>query len=186
MAEQAEVTLARALKLKNRLAGRLAKIDSDFESYNSVPSGTDRPDLKIVYAERSRVVARLIDLKLAISVANQPMQRTILELGEAGKSLVALLTKTSTKHGKILEGYHSTEIEYSAQFRKGDIDREVRRLEVVIDRLQEQLDGFNHRTVIGIQCGFASRDRGDTPSTGGVSEQAWCRRACAILVPSSG
>jgi hypothetical protein len=165
MPEQAEVTLARALKLKNRLAGRLAKIDSDFETYNSVASGTDRPDLKIVYAERGRVVARLIDLKLAISVANQPMQRTILELGEV-KSLVALLSKTSTKHGKIVEGYHGTEVDFSAQFRKGDIDREVRRLEVVIDRLQEQLDGFNHRTVIGIDADLLREIEATPPPPG--------------------
>src|SRR6516164_8760460 len=56
MAERAEITLARALKLKNRLAGRLAKLDSDFENYNSLPAGTDRPDLKGLYAERNTLV----------------------------------------------------------------------------------------------------------------------------------
>jgi len=151
MAERVEITLARALKLKNRLAGRLAKLDSDFENYNSLPTGTDRPDLKILYAERNRLVTQLIALKVALNTVNQPMQRTIFELGEA-KSLVALLTKTSTKHGKVVEHYHDNPIEYTAQFRKGDIDREVRRLEVVIDRLQEQLDAFNYRTGLGIDA----------------------------------
>jgi hypothetical protein len=165
MAERVEITLARALKLKNRLAGRLAKLDNDFEHYNSLPAGTDRPDLKALYAERSTLVARFIELKVALNVANQPMQRTIFELGEA-KSLVALLTKTSTKHGKIIEGYHGTEIEYAAQFRKGDIDREVRRLEVVIDRLQEQLDAFNHRTLIGIDSDLLREIEATPPPPG--------------------
>jgi hypothetical protein len=165
MAEQVEITLARALKLKNRLAGRLAKLDTDFENYNSLPAGTDRPDLKLLYAERNTLVARLIELKVALNVANQPMQRTIFELGEA-KSLVALLTKTSTKHGKVVEGYHGTEIEYTAQFRKGDIDREVRRLEVVIDRLQEQLDAFNHRTLIGIDADLLREIEATPPPPG--------------------
>ncbi len=151
MPELVEITLARALKLKNRLAGRLAKLDSDFEKYNSVPAGTDRPDLKALYADRNKLVARLIELKIALNAANQSMQRTIFELGEA-KSLVALLTKTSTNHGKVVEGYHGTEIDYIAQFRKADVDREVRRLEVTIDRLQEQLDAFNHQTLIGIDA----------------------------------
>jgi hypothetical protein len=151
MAERAEITLARALKLKNRLAGRLAKLDSDFENYNSLPAGTDRPDLKMHYVERNALVGRLVELKLALNAANQPMQRTIFELGEA-KSSVALLTRTSTKHGKVVEGYHGNEIEYTAQFRKGEIDRDVRRLEVVIDRLQEQMDAFNHRTIISIDA----------------------------------
>ncbi len=149
MVERVEITLARALKLKNRLAGRLAKLDSDFETYNSLPAGTDGPNITALYAERNELVARLIELKLALNLANQPMQRTIFELGEA-KSLVALLSKTSTKHGKVVESYHGSEVEYVAQFRKRDIDLEVRRLETVIDRLQEELDRFNHRTPIGI------------------------------------
>jgi hypothetical protein len=166
MAEQVEVTLARTLKLKNRLAGRLAKLDDDFENYNSVAAGTDRPDLKIVYAERNLLVARLIDLKIALNTANQPMQRVIFDLGEA-KSLVALLSRTSTKHGKLVEGYHGIEVEYSAQFRKGDVDREVRRLEVHIDRLQEQLDAFNHRTTITLDAALLAEIEA-TPPTPGV------------------
>ncbi len=165
MPEQAEITLARALKLKNRLAGRLAKLDTDFESYNSLPAGTDRPDLKVVYADRNKLVARLLELKVALNASNQPMQRTIFELGEA-KSLVALLAKTSTKHGKIVEGYHGTEVDYTAQFRKGDIDREVRRLEAVIDRLQEQLDSFNHRTLISIDADMLREIEATPPPPG--------------------
>jgi hypothetical protein len=165
MAEQVEITLARALKLKNRLAGRLAKLDSDFENYNSLPAGTDRPDLKVLYAERNALVGRLIELKIALNAVNQPMQRTIFELGEA-KSLVALLTRTSTKHGKVIEGYHGNEVEYTAQFRKGDVDREVRRLEVVIDRLQEQLDAFNYRTVIGIDADLLGEIEATPPPPG--------------------
>jgi hypothetical protein len=165
VAEQIEITLARALKLKNRLAGRLAKLDSDFENYNSLPAGTDRPDLKVLYVERNALVGRLIELKLAINAANQPMQRTIFELGET-KSLVALLTRTNTKHGKVVEGYHGTEVEYTAQYRKGDVDREVRRLEVVIDRLQEQLDTFNHRMLIRIDADLLSEIESTPPPPG--------------------
>ena len=62
MAEQGDITLARALKFKNRLAGRLAKLDNDFESYNSLPAGTDRPDLKALYAERNKLVSQLAAL----------------------------------------------------------------------------------------------------------------------------
>ena len=35
----AEITLAKALKVKNRLTGRLAKVQSDIQAYNSVPAG---------------------------------------------------------------------------------------------------------------------------------------------------
>jgi hypothetical protein len=35
----AEITLPRALKIKNRLTGRLAKFQADIQAYNSVPEG---------------------------------------------------------------------------------------------------------------------------------------------------
>jgi hypothetical protein len=148
-----EITLAKALKLKNRLAGRLAKIDSDLQSYNSVQVGSDQPDIRGLYAERAVLVARLIDLKVAIQTANVPRQRTICEMGEQ-KSLIALLSKLNTKHGSSVEGYAGTEVEWIAQFRKGEIDREVLRIEREIDRLQDALDEFNHRTVIAVDAGL--------------------------------
>jgi len=35
----AEITLAKALKVKNRLTGRLAKVQADIQTFNSVPAG---------------------------------------------------------------------------------------------------------------------------------------------------
>lgn len=166
MAERVEVTLARALKLKNRLAGRLAKLDRDFETYNSVLAGADRLDMRALYAERSKLAALLIELKVVLNATNQPVQRTIFQLGEL-KSLVALLTRTSTKHGTVVEGYQGTEVEYVAQFRKADVDREVRRLEVDIDRLQEQLDAFNHRTTILLDTALLNEIEATPPPPGG-------------------
>jgi hypothetical protein len=163
--ERTEISLAKALKLKNRLAGRLAKLDGDLENYNSVPAGSDQPDIKSIYAERSKMIAHLVELKVAINAANQPIQRTIFQLGEL-KSLVALLTKMSTKHGTIVESYHGAEIQYVAQFRKVDVDREVRRLEVEIDRIQDQLDTFNHNTLIGIDAALLSQIEATPPVAG--------------------
>ena len=149
MAELATVTLAKALKLKNRLAGRLAKIDSDLQNYNSVPAGSDQPDIRTIYEGRKTLVGQLVELKVAINAANQSSQRTIFRLGEL-KSQVALLGKMSTKHGNVLEEYARTQVQYIAQFRKVDVDRAVRELEVEIDRLQEELDAFNYRTTISL------------------------------------
>ena len=35
----AQITLAKALKIKNRLVGRLAKVQADIQAFNSVPEG---------------------------------------------------------------------------------------------------------------------------------------------------
>lgn len=35
----AQITLAKALKIKNRLVGRLAKVQADIQAFNSIPEG---------------------------------------------------------------------------------------------------------------------------------------------------
>jgi hypothetical protein len=166
MAGVASLTLAKALKLKNRLAGRLAKVDNDLESYNSVLAGSDHPNIKGIYEDRQKLVAQLIELKVAINSANQVAQRTIFRLGEL-KSQVALLGKMSTKHGTVVEHYHSTPTQYVAQLRKVDVDREVRRLEVEIDRVQEELDAFNYRTTINLDAELLRSIEAVPPVVGG-------------------
>lgn len=166
MAEQATLTLAKALKLKNRLAGRLAKLDSDLESYNSVIAGSDQPNIRAIYEERRGLVTQLVEIKVAINAANQPAQRTIFRLGEL-KSQIALLGKMSTKHGTMVEGFAGTHLQYVAQFRKVDVDRLVRELEVEIDRLQEELDAFNYRTTISLDAELLRSVEAVPPVTGG-------------------
>lgn len=166
MAEEATLTLAKALKLKNRLAGRLAKVDSDLENYNSVLAGSDQPDIRAIYEGRRALVAQLIELKVAINAANQPIQRTIFRLGEL-KSEIALLGKLSTKHGTVVEGYAGVQTQYVAHFRKADVDRRVRELEVEVDRLQEELDAFNYRTTISLDAGLLRSVEAVPPVSGG-------------------
>jgi hypothetical protein len=144
------INLAKALKVKNRLAGRVAKLTQDVQTYNCTQEGADRLDVPALYEERQAVVARLTDLKLAVSTANAPVQRTIYELAEL-KALVALLNGLNTQHGQVVEGYPvAGAVTYVAQLRKADVDREVRRCEAEIDRLQDRLDAFNQATTVSV------------------------------------
>jgi predicted nucleic acid-binding Zn-ribbon protein len=143
------INLAKALKLKNRLAGRISKLDADIQAYNSVAEGKERLDVPALIEERSALIRRMVDLKVAISEANRPIQRAIFELAEL-KAQIDLLSKLNTQHGPAVEGFSGTVVQYTAQLRKGTVDREVRRLEGEIDRLQDRLDAFNHETTIAI------------------------------------
>jgi predicted nucleic acid-binding Zn-ribbon protein len=144
-----EINLAKALKVKNRLAGRIAKLDADIKAYNSVPEGKEQLDVKNLIAIRDELVRRLIDLKVAINATNQPVQRLIYELAEF-KAKAELFSKLNTQHGTVVEGFSGTSVNYIAQFRKETVDREVRLLEREIDRIQDRLDSFNHETTITI------------------------------------
>ena len=165
MAETATLTLAKALKLKNRMAGRIARLDEDLKNYNSVLAGSDRPDVARIYEERRALVAMLVELKTAINAANHSVQRVIYELGEF-KSLTAILSGLNVKHGTVVEGYSGTQAQYVAGFKKWDVDRMVRQLETEIDRRQDQLDEFNHRTIISLDAAMIAAIEAVPPNSG--------------------
>jgi len=150
MSDTVVVPICRALKLKNRMAQHLRELDELIVSYNSLPVGQVEYDVRQLLRQRLELAMRLVAVKTTISQANQPIQKTIFEMAEC-KSLVAMLKRVSTKHGPVVEGYQSVRLDYSAQLRKADVDREVRKVEKEIDRLQDELDRFNYQTSVAIE-----------------------------------
>src|SRR5262249_53711792 len=150
MENRVEISLAKALKLKNRLAGRVAQLSQDIKTYNSRQEGAEAVDVQRRYAERAELVARLGDLKTAISHANQPGQQVIYTLAER-KALLALLGELNTQHGAVSH-YHQAAVNFVAQIRKEQVDQERLRLEREVDALQEQLDRFNQLTTLRVNA----------------------------------
>jgi hypothetical protein len=145
----AEITLAKALKVKNRLAGRLAKVQADIQAYNSVPEGqADQVNVPALLKAREELVGALVSLKAAVNDANREVQRDIYLLAEK-KAAAQFLAGLDTRHGPQPAAYPGTaEVRYVAALKKADVDALVLRLEKEIDRLQDKLDQFNHaRTV---------------------------------------
>ena len=144
-----DITLAKALKVKNRLAGRLAKVQADIQAYNSVPDGqAEQVDVPALLQTREELVGALVSLKTAINEANREAQRDIYDLAEK-KATAQFLGGLNTRHGPQPAVYpHTGEVHYVAALKKSDVDALVARLEKQIDRLQDKLDQFNHaRTV---------------------------------------
>lgn len=144
-----QINLSRALKLKNRVVHRLGQLDNLITRYNSAPEDNQEYDVRELYEARASLAGRLVELKAAISRANQPVQSLIFELAEL-KSLIAMLGRIDTKNGPVAEGYSATRVVYVAQFRRAEVDREIRRVEREIDRIQNELDQFNYRTLIAV------------------------------------
>jgi hypothetical protein len=140
-----EVTLAKALKVKNRLAGRLAKVQADIQAYNSVPEGqAGQVNVPALMKTREQLVAGLVSLKTAINEANRAAQREIYDLAEK-KATAQFLAGVNTRHGPQPAVYpNTTEVHYVAALKKADVDDLVVRLEKEIDQLQDRLDQFNH------------------------------------------
>jgi len=141
----AEITLAKALKIKNRLTGRLAKVQADIQAFNSVPEGqAGQVNVPALMKTREELVGALVSLKTAINVANQDIQRDIYDLAEK-KATAQFLAGVNTRHGPQPAVYpNTTEVSYVAALKKADVDALVAGLEKDIDQLQDRLDQFNH------------------------------------------
>ena len=141
----AEITLSKALKIKNRLTGRLAKVQADLQAYNSVPQGqADQVNVPVLMQAREELVGALVGLKAAINDANREAQRDIYDLAEK-KATAQFLAGLNTRHGPQPPVYPSTiEVIYVAALKKAEVDGLVAGLEKEIDQLQDRLDQFNH------------------------------------------
>jgi hypothetical protein len=146
-----KISLAKALKMKNRLAGRLTKVQTDIHAYNSVPEGqADQVNVLALMKVRDELVEALIALKTAISDANRPAQRDIYALAEK-KATIAFLAGVNTRHGVQPAVYPNTgEVKYVAALKKADVDALQATLEKDIDALQDKLDHFNHAQMIEV------------------------------------
>jgi hypothetical protein len=147
----AQITLAKALKIKNRLTGRLAKVQADIQLFNSVPVGqADQVNVSALMQTREELVGALVSLKTAINDANRETQRDIYALAE-NKATAQFLAGVTTRHGPQPPVYPATiEVNYVAALKKADVDGLVARLENEIDQLQDRLDQFNHVHVIEV------------------------------------
>ena len=143
-----KITMAKALKLKNRFAGRIARLQEEIITYNSVQDGQERPDVNEMLKFLDRLVENLSCLKFAIYNANMKVQRTIFDLAER-KSRLTWLQMLNTRNGTFNE-YGDTPTSYTATLRKTDVDKMTSALEQEVDRLQDTLDKFNHTTEIEV------------------------------------
>jgi hypothetical protein len=151
MANIEAITLAKALSVKNRLAGRLSQARSNVETYNCVQAGQRDGQTLDVRAELDRyrkLQEALVAVKAAIQRANVPVYEEILRLGEI-KSTVKMLSDLNTKQGKEAQ-YGGIEFNYDSVIRKPEVLEMIRKLEGEIDTIQDRLTQFNASTRVEI------------------------------------
>jgi hypothetical protein len=146
-----KITLSKALKLKNKLVEEFNTTLSDVTRYNS----TDVDETSIINASESyekakQVQTELINLKTQIHSASAPVRSKIFELGET-KSLLGTFKHLTTRSGVVKEsGYSGSGLvrTYAASIDELTKRAEIKRLEVLIETLQDELDVFNASTLI--------------------------------------
>ena len=159
-----KITLAKALKLKNRFANKITETSRSIHDYNSVIEGKERPvDINALIQKREKLVDALINLKTAISYANAPVQKTIYLLAEL-KGDVSFLRGIDTSSGKQMKSgiwgsddkFYNTEAVLDYATVKGLIEE----TEASIDANQDVLDKHNHTVELDVDDEMFSLLRG--------------------------
>ena len=125
------MTLAKALKCKNRLTQKIGKVSGDISSFNSHPAEATSPvDVKALYKTRKELVTKLSELKIKIIIANSGIWESIIRIAEA-KGEIVFWQRVSVLDGKsfLSGGYRDTELlDYAAEFKKPEVDAMVSEL----------------------------------------------------------
>lgn len=152
----ANISLSKALKYRKRVQAAIAKVSADIQTSNVVTALEGKEpkwevDPKQLMVKHALFVQHLIDLEVMLNAANVKIQGKIIKLREL-KGFVGLLKKIPTDHGPQLR-YYGGDVPATvshAAYRKNDIDEMVRKTELEIDSIQDELDAFNATTKIDL------------------------------------
>ena len=143
--------LAKALKVKNKLAGEIAKSKAIVGNHNSRQGKQEQVyDSAKEYQILEEKVERIAKLKASIAVTNSPVWHLIFILPEL-KGLVTMLAQLNTTNGTVVQGGSwgddsPKETEFVAAIKRGEADILIAKLEARIEAVQEELDRFNFTT----------------------------------------
>jgi hypothetical protein len=141
-----EITLARALKYKNRLVGKIAAVADTIKRKNSIIKGAEREvDIDDLAALRVKLIKNLVQLKTEINQANGPIISDIFQIAEL-KSEIVFLNNIDTNHGKANREYYrdAEPIEFKASMRFNEVEALKTAANKEIDSIQEKIDKHNH------------------------------------------
>ena len=150
------ISLAKALKVKNRLVGELSNLQNVARQHNALPvesRGEKSVRLDKVWSDLQKVSNRLVELKSKIAVATAGIAPLLVDLAET-KGTIAFLESLPVKEGKedtqIGYGVNSSlkTVVWDSFINEDAKNRIVKENKNRIDSLQDQIDEFNAVTKI--------------------------------------
>ena len=142
------MTIAQALKEKNKKVATVQTLWARIQKYNSISEGSERPyDIEETYASLKSEIDSLVRIKTAIHSASAPVREDIFRLSEL-KSTIQQIRMVSTTRGTYRDRFSESALVQTAVFGVDWQDSEIERLEKEIEEIQEKLDHFNHTITI--------------------------------------
>ena len=152
--ESTKMTVARALKEKERIARKLAKAKELFASANCVRADEDREiDIKETYASMRDLQRRYVAIKRAIAVANAGISPSLVEM-LAVRAELAFYTNLRCKESEMSEELtqcngderpvrRRVKIVYDTFLNAKAREEMIETLTKRLDDLQDEVDNFN-------------------------------------------
>lgn len=138
--------LYQALKEKNKIIGKINELTLLLQSKNStLKTNPSNFDLDQILAELEAEKQSLVSLKTRIYNTNMPIQHKIFILAEL-KTEVKFWSGLNTKEGVEYDRYSKETFEYAAHFNEVFVRNKKEELQKEIEKVQEELDYFNHVT----------------------------------------
>lgn len=144
------MNIKQALKRKNKLVGLIQEELSKAQQYNVVEEGNPRPYSSTESITNwMKLTDELVDLKTKIHKANLPMYHKIFELSELKNQVKGLKSLNCTSGKSTPSRWVSEEPTVKhAEINTIERDKMVKNLEMKIETIQEELDQWNHKTLI--------------------------------------
>jgi hypothetical protein len=143
--------LHKALKLRKKLVGDIARLKVEIQTKNSFTEGSlnaEKYNVNTLYLLLQEKINQLIGLKYAINEANREIQANIYTISEY-KALIAFWNEVPVKEGTQIVGYSDgTTINYLVQIDEAKRNEMVAEFQIKVDALQEEIDTFNYTTDI--------------------------------------
>lgn len=145
------VKLSKALKLKNRLTGEIARLRQLLSKENLKAPGAKRNyDCLDINSEMNSKIKQLIKLKTAIVKANVGVYEKILQMEEV-KSLIKYYESFQCEGStRSFNGKEYVDVELEPTIDRLTVDKELLTLRKMAEDLQDEIDEFNAMTWIEI------------------------------------
>jgi hypothetical protein len=165
------VNLSKALKIKNRLAGELARLQTIFSRENSRRNDTtSKVDRGSVLAEIENMRADILSVKTAIAKANVGIYEQIARMEEL-KAYKKFINSLNTKEGEELRNLGRREYVWDededlkerkkivyvwdAYTTQEDVDRINKEIQSEMDKTQDSIDEYNATHKVDLEIRFS-------------------------------
>lgn len=149
------VTISKALKIKNRVIREISSLEDKITKHNQVMyiPDTQKPkyelDTKFLHGELFEKRNLLAIIKTSIHNASEPVRIKIFQLSEL-KSHIKFVDVIPAENGTVTKKYSDVLKNVKSQINVQDIDNFKKELQEKIDNIQDELDEFNAITKVEI------------------------------------